>query len=280
MNRLKISRTSKTHLSSLPTFKSDRPKSDPSEPEVSKEDVVLEESSLGDVFQNIFGEEGQEVQPHEISNAASKPHVRQDDEPEHLFKEDEPPKREYTGQKVDEGVNASKATEVESADLDDLIALVMDAPADDEPKPSSPKRSASTPTKDEENDADFGDALSLIRGDDYEPPADDKPAGRDEADDRRSGTSDDRSRRPLSGETSTRKPMGGGTTTTTRTSYSSKFVPNIPESFYKDLESRLEDLIFKFECLDNEYAALQKISHNTSVETLEIKKIFTREFEY
>ena len=61
------------------------------------------------------------------------------------------------------------------------------------------------------------------------------------------------------------------TSTTSTMSYSSKFVPSIPDSFYKDLQSRLEDLIFKFECLDNEYAALQKISHRVHDETLEIK---------
>jgi hypothetical protein len=73
------------------------------------------------------------------------------------------------------------------------------------------------------------------------------------------------------------QPSSGSTTTTTSYSFSSKFVPNIPASFYKDIQTRLEDLIFKFECLDNEYAALQKISHNIYIETMDIKKIFSNE---
>lgn len=262
----KIFRTSKTKVTNLPSFTSDSQQSESSEPELKREEVALEESSVGDVFEELFGEAGQEVKPEEQN--APKRHVKKDDESDEEPLEVAPAKREYKGDPVEEGVNPSKTSDGENADLDDLISAAMGDMADEDTQPEAETKRSSTPSKDDGgvDDADFGGFLSLIRDDSEQPPpvedkkVDDKP--RDIPVDRKSGGG---------------KPASGSTKTTTSYSFSSKFVPNLPASFFKDIQTKLEDLIFKFECLDNEYAALQKISHKVYIETMDIKKIFSNE---
>ena len=94
----KIFRTSKTRVTNLPSFKDERQKSEPMEPEMKKEEVALEESSVGDAFEELFGEAGQEVDPNEQN--VPKRHVRKDDEPEDEPLEVAPTKREYKGKPV------------------------------------------------------------------------------------------------------------------------------------------------------------------------------------
>lgn len=92
-------------------------------------------------------------------------------------------------------MNPSKASEVESSDLDDLISAAMGDMPDEQAKPEASKRS-STPTEDKAgaDDTDFGGFLSMIRDDSAPPPpvedkdVDDKP--RDVPADRRSGAGD------------------------------------------------------------------------------------------
>ena len=93
---------------------------------------------------------------------------------------------------MEEGVNPSKTSDGENADLDDLISAAMGDMADEDTQPEETKRS-STPSKDDGgvDDADFGGFLSLIRDDSEQPPpvedkkVDDKP--RDIPFDRKSG---------------------------------------------------------------------------------------------
>ena len=94
----KIVRTSKTKVTNLPSFKTERPRSGSDEKEFKKEEVALEESSVGDAFEELFGESGQEVKPEEQN--VPKRHVRKDDESDDEPSEEEPPKREYGGQQV------------------------------------------------------------------------------------------------------------------------------------------------------------------------------------
>ena len=201
----KIFRTSKTRVGSLQSFKNEKSASD-KEPEVNKEEVTVEESGLGDVFQEIYGESGTEVKPDEIpENSSSKPHVRPDDMPEDfILEQDESPaaRKQYSGEHVQEGINSTEAAEVESSDLDDLISQVMDIPADENSPPSSPKRPTSTPSKDYGDDADFGDGLSLIRGDDEGPEV---PAGK--ANQRGTEEDKNRNRRSEGRDETSRKPM-------------------------------------------------------------------------
>ena len=187
------------------TLHAEDEKTNTNEGELRKEKVVLEESGLGDIFQDLYGESGTEVKPGEIpATSASKSHVRPDGEAEDRFlKQDEPQKKkQYYGMKVQEGVNSTKSAEVENSDLDDLISQVMDIPADENPKSSSPKPHTSTPTKDYGDDADFGDALSLIRGDDEGPEV---PAGK--ANQRGTEEDKNRNRRSEGRDETSRKPM-------------------------------------------------------------------------
>lgn len=74
-------------------------------------------------------------------------------------------------------MNPSKTSEVESADLNDLISSVMeDLPVEDD-QPAQPARS--TPSKGDggADSADFGGFISMIRdeNDPPEPPQDKKP---------------------------------------------------------------------------------------------------------
>lgn len=203
----KIFKTSKTRVTNLQSFGNERPKSDPGEPEMKREEVTLEESTVGDAFEEIFGEAGEEVKPEEVN--VPKPHVRKDDEPDDTPIEDESPKRQYSGQMVEEGVNPSKASEVENADLDDLISAAMEDMPNDETQPAEEKeRPTSTPSKEDEgvDSADFGGFMSIIRDDSEPPPPveedkdddddDDKP--RDIPLDRQSARDDDISRKSWS----------------------------------------------------------------------------------
>lgn len=274
---MKIFRTAKTKVGSLMPSKTDKPQSS-KEGKVSKEEISEQESSLGDIFKDVYGESGKEVKPGDVS--AKKPHIRRDDEPDDIPEEEKPAARKYSGKIVQEGVNPTRAAEVESSELDDLISQVLDVPAADV-NPQQSNAPTSTPSKDDGDTADFGDGLSLIMAD-GEAEENAKPTEQEDGNiNVRAGASDRTSVKPMPYRGTGKPASSGGsssiTTTTSKISYSSKFVPSIPESFYKEIQSRLEDLIFKFECLDNEYAALQKISHNIHGETLEIKKQFTRE---
>ena len=195
----KVVRASKTRVSNLSSFQNERPKSGSSEPDLEKEEVPEQESSVGDAFEELFGESGEEVKPEEVN--APKRHVRRDHEPEDEPLEDEPPRRQYSGSVVEEGVNPSKTSEVENADLDDLISAAMEDLPDEETQPADTKQSTSTPSKDENagvDNADFGGFISMIRDDSEPAPPvedrndDDKP--RDLPRDRRSGADDDGSR--------------------------------------------------------------------------------------
>ena len=94
---------------------------------------------------------------------------------------------------VEEGVNPSKTSDGENADLDDLISAAMGDMADEDTQPEAETKRSSTPSKDDGgvDDADFGGFLSLIRDDSEQPPpvedkkVDDKP--RDIPVDRKSG---------------------------------------------------------------------------------------------
>lgn len=95
----KIFRTSKTRVTNLPSFKSDPSKSGPAEPELKREEMAVEESGVGDAFEDLFGEAGEEVKPGERN--VPKRHVKKDDEPDDDQPgEDAPPKREYSGRPV------------------------------------------------------------------------------------------------------------------------------------------------------------------------------------
>ena len=94
----KVFRTSKTRVTNLPSFKNDRPKSGPAEPQLKSEEMPVEESGVGDAFEDLFGEAGQEVKPEERN--VPKRHVKKDDEPDDEPVEDAPPKREYSGSPV------------------------------------------------------------------------------------------------------------------------------------------------------------------------------------
>ena len=93
----KVFRTSKARVTNLSSFKTDRPKS-AGEPEMKKEAVAMEESSVGDAFEELFGEAGEEVKSEEQN--VPKRHVKKDDEPDDEPLEDVPPKREYKGTPV------------------------------------------------------------------------------------------------------------------------------------------------------------------------------------
>ena len=100
---------------------------------------------------------------------------------------------------MEEGVDASKADNAESADLDDLISAVMDDIPDEEAQSEEKKRSTSTPSKDDggTDDTDFGGFLSMIRDDSEQPPPpvqdkkEDDEEPRDIPLDRRSGANND-----------------------------------------------------------------------------------------
>ena len=94
----KIIKTSKTRVSNLSSFKNDAPTSEPKEPSLKKEEVALEESSVGDAFEELFGEAGEEVSPDQQN--VPKRHVKKDDEPDDEPQEVAPPKREYKGKPV------------------------------------------------------------------------------------------------------------------------------------------------------------------------------------
>ena len=90
-------------------------------------------------------------------------------------------------------MNPAKASEVESGDLDDLISAAMADVPDEGQKPEQAKHSTSTPSKDGENDADFGDFISMIRDESEPPPPVEKKKDDEQPRDRRSGAYDDSS---------------------------------------------------------------------------------------
>ena len=168
-----------------------------------REEVSVEESSVGDLIQDVFGDQGTEVKPDEISSSASKPHVRKDDEPNDQVREEDPPKPTYSGDIIQEGFNSSQVADVKNSELDDLISRVNDVSPAEDSQPSNPKRPTSTPSKDNANDADFGEGLSLIRGDDYEPT--ESKGKQDEASDKTPTAVGDSSKKPVSYGLSTRE---------------------------------------------------------------------------
>ena len=94
----KIVRTSKTRVTNLPSFKRDTPKPVAGEPELKSEEMPVEESGVGDVFEDLFGEAGEEVKPEDRN--LPKRHVKKDHESDDEPVEDQPPKREYSGSPV------------------------------------------------------------------------------------------------------------------------------------------------------------------------------------
>lgn len=89
-----IFRTSKTRATNLTSFKNEPAKT---EPKLKSEEVSVEESSVGDAFEELFGESGQEVKPEDQNRSVPRSHVKGDDESDDNEPEEEPPKREYSG---------------------------------------------------------------------------------------------------------------------------------------------------------------------------------------
>ncbi|WP_411027325.1 hypothetical protein, partial [Salmonella sp. s54925] len=65
------------------------------EPEVSKDEVPVTESGVGDAFEVIFGEKGEVVNQDTVS--LQKNHVRKDDESDDDILEEQPAKPKYSG---------------------------------------------------------------------------------------------------------------------------------------------------------------------------------------
>lgn len=89
----KVVRTSKTRVTNLKGF-GQKPVTT-NEPGLQKEEVSMEESSVGDAFEELFGEAGEEVDPE--NQNVPKRHVRKDDGSDEEPAEDVPPKPEYSG---------------------------------------------------------------------------------------------------------------------------------------------------------------------------------------